>query len=86
MAQKDNINLAAYVLGGLSKDKINQIIEFLNEKLKMADEEGEWENFKYASKEACQAENVPTIIYRFYTKGGKENQATPRNAIYFFNM
>ena len=41
VAQKDHITLSAYVLGGLNEDKINQIIEFLNDKLKMADEEGE---------------------------------------------
>ena len=41
VAQKDHITLSAHVLGGLNEDKINQIIEFLNDKLKMADEEGE---------------------------------------------
>ena len=73
------------MLGELTVNQINNITEFLNDKLKRFDEENEWENFKAATEEVCKAETCPMIICHFYTKGGKENLATQRNAIHYFS-
>ena len=85
MSEVDNFSLSADVLGGLTDGKVNNIKTFLNDKLKQADEESEWEEFKVATEEVYRAGNWPILNHRFYTKGGKENnKATKRNAIHFF--
>ena len=69
-AEKYHITLTAYILRNLREDKIAQIIDFENKKVKIAGEESEWENFKYACEEVCKADNVSMINYRFYARGG----------------
>ena len=81
-AGKNSFNLSAYIYGHLNKNKLVEISRFLNATLKKADEENEWENFKFVAEKVCEREGMLLYCYKFITEGGT---CTPRNAIIFLN-
>ena len=63
---------------------MNCLVQFLNDEIQKYDEKNEWESFKLVDEELNKT--PPMFLYRFYTKGGKENLTTRRNIIKYFSF